>query len=187
VVYAPAHGLLSDGFPGEEGQAQERSWCGAVLETVQADELWRQERHCCPWAFRCESDRRGAGFITRPPAGRPWEIVKVRRSVGRIATGHVAEPRVQVWAAQGDVHLLRRIRVTRAQATRDGDRGLSLLTNVPLRKASATRVARLDRQRWTLATACQHLAADCPAAMHPFGSPQAAWFGCGLALVAYNR
>ena len=72
------------------------------------------------------------------------------RSVGRIETGHVAEQRVQVRDAQGGAHLFRRIRVKLDQATRDGDRVLYILTNLPLRKASAKRVARLYRKRWTL-------------------------------------
>jgi IS4 transposase len=42
-----------------------------------------------------------------------------------------------------------------------------MLTNVPLRQASATRVARVYRQRWTLETAFQHLEASFHAAIHP--------------------
>ena len=95
VVYAPAHGLVSDVLPCEEGQAQERSLCGAVLETVHADDLWMQDRPFCPCAFLCESDRRGAGCLTRQPEGLPFEIVNGLRSVGRIETGHVAEQRVR--------------------------------------------------------------------------------------------
>ena len=143
VVYEPAHGLVSDVFPCEDGHAQERSLCGAVLATVHADDLWMQDRHFCPWALLCEIDRRGAGFITRQHEGLPCESVNGLRSVGRLETGHVAEQRVQVRDAQGDAHLFRRIRVKRDQATRDGDRGLYILTNVPLRTASAKRVARL--------------------------------------------
>jgi len=63
--------------------------------------------------------------------------------VGRIETGHVAEQRVQVRDAQGGTHLFRRIRVQLDQATRDGDRVWYILTNLPLRNASAKRVARL--------------------------------------------
>jgi hypothetical protein len=62
--------------------------------------------------------------------------------VGRIETGQVAEQRVQVRDAQGGAPLCRRLRVQLDQATRAGDRVLSILTNVPLRQASATRVAR---------------------------------------------
>ena len=108
------------------------------------------------------------------------------RSVGRIETGHVAEQRVQVRDAQGGAHLFRRIRVKLDQATRDGDRVLYILTNVPLRKASAKRVARLYRKRWTLETAFQHLEAYFHSEINTLGYPKAALFGFCLALVAYN-
>jgi hypothetical protein len=142
VVSEPAHGWVRDVCPCEDGHAQERSLLGLVRATVHADDLWMQDRNCCPGALLCEIDRRGAGCITRQPAGLPCELVHVLRSVGRIETGHVAEQRVQVWEAQGGAHLFRRIRVQRDQATREGDRGLYILTNFPLRQASAKRVAR---------------------------------------------
>src|SRR6201993_300590 len=113
-------------------------------------------------------------------------MVNVLRSVGRFETGHVAEQRVQVWDAQGTAHLFRRIRVKLDQATRDGDRVLYILTNVPLRKASAKRIARLYRKRWTLETAFQHLEAYFHSEINTLGYPKAAVFGFCLALVAYN-
>jgi hypothetical protein len=186
VVYEPAHGLVSDVFPCEDGHAQERSMLGLVLAPVRADDLWMQDRHFCPCAFLCEIDRRGAGFIPRQHAGLPFETVKVLRSVGRIETGHVAEQRVEGRDAQGGAHLFRRIRVKLDQATRDGDRVLYILTNFPLRKASAKRVARLYRKRWTLETAFQHLEAYCHAEINTLGYPKAALFGLCLALVAYH-
>ena len=145
VVYEPAHGLVSEVFLCEDGHAQERSMLAPVLETVQADDLWIPDRNFCPWALRCEIDRRGAAFITRQHKGLPFEMLNAFRSVGRIETGHVAEPRVQVWDEQGGAHLFRRIRVKLAEATRDGERELYILPNLPLRKASAKRVARLYR------------------------------------------
>ena len=143
VVYEPAHGLVRDVFPCEDGHAQERSMLGLVLETVQVHDLWLQDRNFCLCAFLCEIARRGAGFITRQHEGLPFEPVHVLRSVGRIETGHVAEQRVQVRDAQGGTHLFRRIQVKLDQPTRDGDRVLYILTNLPLCEASAKRVARL--------------------------------------------
>jgi hypothetical protein len=186
VVYEPAHGVVRDVFPCADGHAQERSLVGLVLETVRVGDRWIQDRNFCTCAFLCAIDSRGAGFITRQHAGLPFEPVNVLRSVGRIETGHVAEQRMQVRDAQGGAHLLRRIRVKLNQATRDGDRVLYLLTNLPLRKASAKRVARLYRKRWTLETACQHLEAYFHSEINTLGYPQAAWFGFCLALVAYN-
>lgn len=186
VVSEPTPGLVRDVFPCADGQAQERSRLGQVRETGQAGDRWMHDRQCCPWALLCASDTRGAGGITRPQEGRPWETVHGLRSVGRIETGHVAEQRVHVRDAQGGTHLLRRLRVQLEQATRDGARGLDLLTTLPLRRASATRVARRYRTRWTLETAGQPLDASCHAAMQTVGYPQAAVCGLCLALVAYN-
>jgi hypothetical protein len=186
VVYEPMAGLVSDVFPCEDGHAQERSMLGQVLETMPVHDLWMQDRNFCTCAFLCEIDRRGAGFITRQHKGLPFEPVNILRSVGRIETGHVAEQRVQVRDAQGGMHLFRRIQVKLEQATRNGDRVLYLLTNLPLRKASAKRVARLYRKRWTLETAFQHLAAYFHSEINTLGYPKAALFGFCLALVAYN-
>ena len=186
VVYEPAYGLVSEVFPCEDGHAQERSMLGLVLETVQAHDLWIQDRNFCTCAFLCGMDSRGAGFITRQHAGLPFEVVTSWRAVGRIETGRVAEQRVQVWDAQGRAHLFRRIQVKLDQATRDGDRVLYLLTNVPLYKASAKRVARLYRKRWTLETAFQHLEAYFHSEINTLGYPKAALFGFCVALVAYN-
>jgi hypothetical protein len=186
VVYEPMAGLVSDVFPCEDGHAQERSMLGQGLETVQAHDLWIQDRNFCPGAFLGAIDNRDAGFITRPHEGLPFEVVTTLRPGGRIETGQVAEQRGQVWDAQGQAHLLRRIQVKLAQATRDGDRVLDILTNLPLRKASAKRVARLYRKRWTLETAFQHLEAYFHSAINTLGYPKAALFGFCLAWVADN-
>jgi IS4 transposase len=186
VVYEPAHGLVSDVFPCEDGHAQERSMLGAVLETVQAGDLWIQDRNFCTRAFLGAIDTRGACFITRQHEGLPYEIVNALHPMGRIETGQVAEQRIRVWDAQGAVHVFRRIRVKLDQATRDGDRLLYLVTNIPPRKASARRIARLYRKRWTLEIAFQYLEAYFHSEINTLGYPKAALFGFCLALVAYN-
>jgi hypothetical protein len=61
---------------------------------------------------------------------------------------------------------------------------LSRLRNVSLRQASAKRVARLDRKRWTLETAFPHREAYLHLDIKTFGYPKAAWCGFCLALVA---
>ena len=186
VVYEPTSGVVSDVFPCEDGHAQERAMLGQVLDTVQARDLWIQDRNFCTCAFLCGIETRGAGFITRQHEGLPFTVVTSWRTVGRIETGQVAEQRVEVCDAQGHVHLFRRIQVKLDQATRDGDRVLYLLTNLPQYKASAKRVARLYRKRWTLETAFQHLEAYFHSEINTLGYPKAALFGFCLALVAYN-
>jgi len=186
VVYEPAQGLVTDVFPCEDGHAQERSLFGRVLETVHAGDLWIQDRNFCPCALLGGIAQRDAWFITRQHAGLPYEIVSPFRAVGRVETGRVAEQRVCVRDAQGPSHDFRRIRVTLVTPTRDGDSVLYLLTNLPSHKASAKRVARLYRKRWTLETAFQRLEAYFHSEINTLGYPKAALFGFCLALVAYN-
>ena len=135
VVYEPAYGLVCDVFPCEDGHAQERSLLGQVLPTVHAGDLWIQDRNFCTCAFLCGIDSRGAGCITRQHDGLPFAVLTPWRAAGRIETGQVAVQRVHVRDAQSGLHLFRRIRVKLDQATRDGDRELYLLTNLPQCKA----------------------------------------------------
>jgi hypothetical protein len=157
-----------------------------LLETVQANDLWIEDRNFCTREFLCDIDNRGAGFIVRQHAGLPYEIVSALRSAGRVETGRVAEQRVRVQDAQGNWHVFRRLRITLDEATRDGDRVLYILTNLPRHRASTKRVARLYRKRWTLETAFQHLEAYFHAEINTLGYPKAALFTFCLALLAYN-
>lgn len=149
VVYEPAPGLVTDVFPCEDGPAQERSLFGAVLKTVEAGDLWIEDRHFCTREFLCEIDGREAFLVAREPKGLPFEILSPLRAWGRPPTGEIAQQRVRVTDAKGNPHVFRRLRIKLKQATRDGDKRLYILTNLP-RQVSAKRVAELYRRRWTL-------------------------------------
>jgi len=64
------------------GHAQERSWFGAVLQTVEAGDLWIEDRHVCTREFLCEMDSREAFFVTRAHQGLPFEILGPLRACG---------------------------------------------------------------------------------------------------------
>jgi hypothetical protein len=150
VVYEPAQGVVQDVFPCEDGHAQERSLFGAVLKTVQAGDLWIADRNFCTRDLLCDLDQRGAGFVIREHQGLPFEIPTPLRPLGRVETGTIAEQGVRVVDGQGVAHTFRRLRLKLDHATRDGATWLYLLTNVPARKVSAKRVARLSRKRWAV-------------------------------------
>ena len=185
VVYEPAQGLVTDVFPCEDGHAQERSLLGAVLSTVEAGDLWIEDRNFCTRAFLCEIDARDAFFVTRQHQGLPFEMLSPLRSFGRTPTGQIAGQRVCVVDAQGEKHVFRRLRIKLDKATRDGTTVLYILTNLPP-QVSAKQVAQLYRKRWTLETAFQHLEAYFHSEINTLGYPKAALFGFCLALVAYN-
>lgn len=186
VVYDPMLGVATDVFPGEDGHAQERALLGAVLPTVQAQELWIQDRNFCTRAWLGRIAARQAFFITRQHQQLPFEVFSPFHAAGRVETGKVAEQPVQVVSVEGQAQQFRRIRVELDQPTRDGDRIIYLLTNLPRRAASAKRVARLYRKRWTLETAFQELEGYFQSEINTLGYPKAALFGFCLALVAYN-
>ena len=176
VVYEPALGVVTDVFPCENGHAQERSLFGAVLDTVEAGDLWIEDRNFCTRAFLCEIDKRGAFCVTREHQGLPFEILTPLRSYGRTPTGQVAQQRVCVVDAYGHKHLFRRLRLKLHEATRDGATMIHILTNVP-HQVAAPQVAELYRKRWTLETAFKHLEAYFHSEINTLGYPKAALFG----------
>src|SRR6266568_8748228 len=185
VVYEPAPGFVTDGVPCEDGHAQERSLFGPLLKTVEAGDLWIEDRNVCTRNFLCDLDNLGAFFVSRQQQGLPFEILGPLRSCGRTPTGQVAQQRVCVVDGHGTKQIFRRLRLTLNEATRDGATILHILTNVP-RQVSAQQVADLYRKRWTLETAFKHLEAYFHSAINTLGYPKAALFGFCLALVAYN-
>jgi hypothetical protein len=183
VVYEPAPGLVTDVFPCEDGHAQERSLFGPRLKTVEAGDLWIEDRNFCTRNFLCDIDKRGAFFVSRQHQGFPFEILGPLRACGRTPTGQVAQQGVCVVDGQGTKHIFRRLRLKLNEATRDGATIIHILTNFP-RQVSAQGVADLYRKRWTLETAFKHLEAYFHSEINTFGYPKAALFGFCLALVA---
>jgi hypothetical protein len=80
----------------------------------------------------------------------------------------------------------RRVKVYLEQPTRDGDREIFILTNLPPEVASALLIAQLYRKRWTLETLFQVLTETLCCEINTLGYPKAALFTFCVALVAYN-
>ena len=186
VIYEPASGLVTDVIPCEDGHAQERSLFDPVFQTVRADDLWIADRNFCTRDFLGELDRQGAFFIIRQHQSFPFEIVRSLGAEHRTETGSVAEQRVRFTDTDGQLHQCRRLRLKLNEPTRDGNRRLHLLTNLPRNSASTVKVEMLFRKRWTLETAFQHIEAYFHSEINTLGYPKAALFGFCLALVAYN-
>jgi len=186
VVFDPALGLVTDVFPCEDGHAQERSLLAEVLPRLQEDELWLHDRNFCTREFLCGHVSRGAFFISRQHQQLPCEALSPWRAAGRVETGKVAEQQVRVVDLDGQAHTFRRIRLTLTEPTRNGEQVIYLLTNLPLKAASAKKIARLYRKRWTIETAFQELEGHLHSEINTLAYPQAALFGFCMALVAYN-
>jgi hypothetical protein len=186
VVYEPTYGLVTDVILCEDGHAQERSLFNTVLQTAREDDLWIADRNFCTRDFLGELDRQGAFFVIRQHQSFPFEILRCLGAEHRTETGSVAEQRIRFRDTDGEFHQCRRLRLKLNEPTRDGDRRLYILTNLPREAASTVKVATLFRKRWTLETAFKHIEAYFHSEINTLGYPKAALFGFCLALVAYN-
>ena len=186
VVYDPALQMATQAICCEDGHAQERALFDQVLSLVEANEVWLADRNFCTRGFLGGIEARSAYFIIRHHQNLPWEEASVLIEQGRIDTGVVYEQRIRVWDEDGGSHLWRRIVLKLDQPTREGETQIVILTNLPKRSASAQKIARLYRQRWTIERAFQELAEHLNAEINTLGYPPAALFAFCLALVAYN-
>jgi hypothetical protein len=185
VVYDPVMRLPIDVFPCEDGHAQERSLFKTVLPTVNSKDLWISDRNFCTLDFTFGIAIRQGFFIIREHKKYPSKPYGKEKYIGPIETGEVYQGRIAVVDASGTKRIFRRIRVILKTETRDGDKEIFIITNLPKKSAYATEIAELYRGRWTIETAFQHLSEDLNSEINTLGYPRAALFGFCVALVSY--
>jgi IS4 transposase len=189
VVLDADRRLALDVFPCEDGHAQERAILEQVLPTVAKNDLWIEDRNFCTAACLWAVHEREAFFIVRQHGNMACQPLEPLKVVGNTETGIVYEQRVTLAGKDGKLLELRRIELHLSQATRDGDRVVSLLTNLPAdgdRGVCGVRVAELYRSRWRIETAFQELAEHLNSEINALGYPKAALFGFCVALVIFN-
>ena len=185
VVYDPVLGIPIDVFPCEDGHAQERSLLNQVLPTVKKGELWVADRNFCIVEFTCAIDDKDAHIIFRQHGNLPYTELGKERAVGKIETGKVFEQPIMVIDNRGKAHQFRRIRVLLEKATRDGDKEIFIITNLPKKAAGAKKIANIYRGRWTIETSFQELEKWFNSEINTLGYPPAALFGFCVALISY--
>jgi hypothetical protein len=186
VIYEPQWEMATDVFPCEDGHAQERSLLGAVLPTVQCRDLLIMDRNFCVRDFLHGIAGQSAYFICRQHQGLPWEEDGEERFIGRVPSGAVYEQWIRVSDRDGNTRRFRRIRIVLKKPTRDGEKVLTLLTNLSRTAAHAKQVAWMYHKRWTIETAFQELEAHLHSEINSLGYPKAALFGFCIALLVYN-
>jgi hypothetical protein len=181
VVLDPERRLLADVFPCEDGHAQERSLLKAVAQTVRAGDLWIADRNFCTLGFLRDLHEHGAFALIRLHGQLPFVE---QTSLVQVAVNDEGQ---SLWeqAILIDGRVYRRIRVILTSPTRDGDRSIDIITDLPT-EVNASIVAHLYRKRWTLETAFQHIEKHFESEINTLAYPRAALFGFCLAWVAYN-
>jgi hypothetical protein len=184
VVLDPALGLAIDVIPCEDGHAQERSLIAEVLDTVEAKDLWIEDRNFCTLGFIFGVARKGGSVLLREHKGLPWRAKSEPQYVGRTETGRVYEQQVQISDEDGQTLKLRRIVIRLDEPTRDGETEVALLTNV--RGVRALSLARLYLERWSIEGLFNVLTTTLLCEQKGLGYPRAALFSFCVTLLAYN-
>jgi len=186
VVFDPRLGLAVDVFPCEDGHAQERSLLLAVAVTIQARDVYVMDRNFCVLEFLFNFHKKSAFFVARQHGNTPYNRLIELKFVRNSPTGKVFEQEVEITAPTGETLQIRRIVVTLNKPTRNDDKNLIILTNLPKEAADALKVAELYRARWGIETAFQKLESHLNSEINTLGYPKAALFSFCLALVAFN-
>jgi len=186
VVLDPERMLATDMIPCEDGHAQERSLSTSILALAVAKDVWVGDRNFCTTTLLMGFAEKGAFFAIRRHAGMTLASAGTRRSRGRTETGEVYEERVTLADAEGATLQLRLVTVRLDEKTRDGDLEMAILTNLPVKAASAIAVANLYRKRWTLEAMFLKMTQILEGEIGALGYPGAALLGFGVALVSYN-
>lgn len=187
VILDPGPMLVLDVIPCEDGHAQERSMTAEILAAVERGDLWIGDRNFCTTPLLFGIIERGAAFVVRQHGSTlTWRGVGPRAAKGRCATGAVFEEAIELSDRDGRTRPVRRITVELDTPTRDGDREIHILTNLPGAAADAATVAALYGKRWTVEAAFGEIAATLNGEIGALGYPRAALFAFCVALMAYN-
>jgi hypothetical protein len=185
VVLNPHRELLEDVIVCEDGHANQKPLMVRLLEMARPGQCWIADRDftTCPLLFGFQDG--GVYFLIRQHAALEGEAVGTRRCLGRIATGTVYEQGLRITGRDRRQMVLRRITVILDQPTRDGDREIHLLTNMP-KKLRADKIATGYLSRWQIEAAFQKLTVALRCEPNTLGYPDAALFAFCLAMVMYN-
>jgi IS4 transposase len=187
VVLDQQRMLITDVVLSEDGHAQERRLLSQVLQHVEEDQLWIEDRNFCTLGLMFGIARRGAAFVVRQHGQLSGELLGRATRKGTTRSGPVYEQPLLVRdPASGETMRVRRITVKLAEPTRNGDTELHILSNVPIRRASAAHLARLYGKRWSIETAFFEITTTLSCEINTLGYPKAALFTFCLALLAYN-
>jgi hypothetical protein len=187
VILEPDLGLISDLVLCEDAYTQERALLEHVLERVQAKDLLVFDRNFSTTGFAFGIAKRAGFFVGRQHrTNLPVKCVGKLVKCGKTATGTVYEQKVQATDPNtGAIMILRRIEVRLFDKTRDGEKTIGLLTNLP-ETVSAITIAEIYRKRWRIETQFQLLTDSLHCEIPGLGKPKAALFAFAMSLTASN-
>jgi hypothetical protein len=185
VVYEPEVDLVTQVFLTPDGHASERSLLDRVVATIRQNDLWIADRNFHTQKFLLDIAARGGFFVIRQHKSIPVHLLGERRFRGLSETGKVYEQDAETRLDDRTLKM-RRITVVLDEPTRDGETELHILTNLPAKVASASKVADLYRKRWRIENRFYEVTQTLECEPNTLGYPKAALFAFCLAMVASN-
>ena len=176
-VFDHAYALL-------DGHAQESTCCDRIVEDLEPKDVVIADRHYCIVSFLIKIAEACGFFVIRQHGRLKGVLLGKRKRIGRISTGVVYEQEMKLSAAD-DAMIVRRITVELDEPTRDGDKEIHVLTNLPS-EVLATEAAELYRHRWEEETAFNVLQMTLTCEHSGVGHPQAAALLFCLSVLAFN-
>lgn len=187
VVYDPDVGMVVDLEPCEDAHAQERAVMSSLIERAMPGELWIADSAFSTRNILGEWDRRGCNFIVREHGSTPHPRAFGEAShQGFVETGDVYEQAVEFTDEAGKTVKLRRIELHLTEPTKGQKTVIRLLTNLPKRRFTASKIASLYRHRWKIESLFQRIESVLHSEVKTLGHPRAALLAFGVAVLAYN-
>lgn len=185
VVYEPEVDLVTHVVLTPDGHASERSLLDQVIPLVGKGDLWIADRNFHTQRFLLEIAAAAGSFVIRQHKSIPCQLRGVRRAKGRCETGKLYEQEAATVVGEHTLKM-RRITLVLDEPTRDGETEIHVLTNVPVKDASAKKVAELYHKRWRIENRFYEVTQTLNCEPNTLGYPKAALFAFCLAMMASN-
>lgn len=183
AVLGHASGLVLDVLPWEDAHSNEKEVLTRLGLDLRKGDVVVADRQFCAATVMNLINAQKAKFIIRHNASVGLHVVKERRSCGKTATGRVYESRVRYAQTQ---RVLRCVEVELDVPTRNGEKVIKLLTDVPLSVASGHRVANAYLCRRGIETVFWDLTVSLTCEVETLAYPRASLFAFCVAVSVYN-
>jgi len=167
-----------------DGHATESSCCDRITADLLPKDVLIADRHYCIVGFFDQIALAGSFFAIRQHGRLKGILLGKRKRIGRTNTGVVYQQTLKLSDAE-DAMVVRRITIELDESTRDGDREVHVLTNLPA-EVCATTVSDLYRHRWEEETAFNVLQMTLTCELSSIGHPCAATFLFCMSMLAFN-
>jgi len=185
AVLNPQRQLIEKVVVCPDGHANPKPLFGRLLSEVEPKQCWIADRDFSTRTFLFGVADRRAYFVVRHHQGLGLEPIGPLSGVGKTKTGEVYEQQVRLPGSHDCELVIRRITIKLLQPTRDKDREIHVLTNLPA-KVPARKIADAYLARWRIEAAFYQLTMVLRCELNTLGYPEAALFGFCLAVVMYN-